>query len=140
MNSTPTIAIILIAVNCLFTPARAQTIYKCGESYSAQACPGGVIVNVTDQRTSDQKDQADRATARDLKTANALESARLQQEAKDLAANTPPQQALSIQPKSDKKAVHRDKKIKTIRIKAPPAHRTAMQSAQKNAAKKVVTP
>lgn len=140
MQKASTFAIILIAINCLFTPARAQIIYKCGESYSAQACPGGVIVNATDQRTSDQKDQADRATARDLKTANSLESARLQQEARDLAANTPPQQALGTQPKMGKKAVHHDKKIKTIRIKAPPAHRTATQSAQKKVAKKVVAP
>ena len=140
MHKAPTIAIILIAISCLFTPARAQIVYKCGESYSAQACPGGVIVNVTDQRTSDQKDQADRATTRDLKTANALESARLQQEAKDLAANTPAKQELSIQPKSNKRAVHRDKKIKTIRIKAPPAHKTATQSAQEKTAKKIAAP
>ena len=140
MHKAPTIYIILIATSCLFTLARAQIIYKCSESYSAQTCPGGVIVNATDQRTSDQKDQADRATARDIKTANALESARLQQEAKDLAANTPAQQAPSTQPKSGKKAVHRDKKIKTVRIKAPPTYRTATQSAQKQAAKKLVAP
>ena len=140
MHKAPTIAIILIAINFSFTTVRAQIIYKCGESYSAQACPGGVIVNVTDQRTSDQKDQADRATARDLKTANAMESARQEQEAKDLAANTPAQQAQSTQPKSDKKAVHRYKKVKTVRIKAPPANRTATQSPQKKAAKKVAAP
>ena len=140
MNNALTYAIILIAINFSFTPVRAQIIYKCGESYSAQPCPGGVIVNATDQRTSDQKDQADRATARDLKTANAMESARQEQEAKDLAANTPAQQALSTEPQSGKKAVHRDKKIKTVRIKAPPAHKTATQSAQKKVAKKVVAP
>lgn len=140
MYDSLTFAIILIAINSLFTPARAQIIYKCGDSYSAQACPGGVIVNATDQRTSDQKDQADRATASDLKTANALESARLKQEAKDLAANTPAQQALSTQPQSGEKAVHRDRKIKPIRIKAPPAHKTATQSAQKKVARKVVAP
>lgn len=140
MHKTSIIATILIATYCLFTPARAQIIYKCGESYSAQACPGGVIVNAIDQRTSDQKDQADRATARDMKTANALESARLQQEAKDLAANTPPRQALITKPKPDKKTVQRDKKIKPIRIKTPPAKKTTILSAQKKAAKKVVTP
>ena len=140
MHKAPTIATILIAIFFLFTPARAQIIYKCGESYSAQDCPGGVIVNATDQRTNDQKDQADRSTTRDLKTANALESARLQQEAKDLAANTPAQQAQSTQPKSDKKAVHRYKKVKTVRIKAPPANKTVTQSAQKKAAKKVAAP
>ena len=140
MCKAPTIHIILIATFFLFTPVKAQIIYKCSESYSAQACPGGVIVNASDQRTSDQKDQADRATARDLKTANALESARLQQEAKDLAANTPAQQAPSTQPKSGNKAVHRDKKTKTVRIKAQPARKTITQSAQKNATKKVLAP
>ena len=140
MYKASTNAIILIVINLIFIPARAQIVYKCGESYSAQACPGGIIVNATDQRTSDQKDQTDRATARDIKIANAWESARLQQEAKDLAANTPPQQAQSTQPKSGKKAVHRDKKIKTIRIKAQPTRKTATQSVQKKAAKKVVAP
>ena len=140
MYKASTNAIILIVINLIFIPARAQIVYKCGESYSAQACPGGIIVNATDQRTSDQKDQTDRATARDIKIANALESARLQQEAKDLAANTPPQQAQGTQPKSGNKAVHRDKKTKTVRIKAPPARKTITQSAQKNATKKVVAP
>ena len=140
MHNALIYATILIAINCSFTPARAQIIYKCGESYSAQACPGGVIVNAADQRTGDQKDQTDRATARDLKTANAMESVRQEQEAKDLAANTPAQQALGTQPQSGKKAVHRDKKIKTSRIQAPSAHRTPTQSARKKVVKKVIAP
>jgi hypothetical protein len=126
MPKATILKIILIAVSCLLTTARAQIVYKCGESYSAQPCPGGVIVKSADVRTRDQKEQADRATARDMRTANALESARLQQEAEDLAANTPPWQAQSRQPGTDKKAQRVDKKIKPIRIKTPAAKKSSV--------------
>jgi hypothetical protein len=115
---------LLISTTCLFTPAGAQIVYKCGESYSSQTCPGGVIVNTADGRTKDQREQADRSTARDMRSANALESARLQQEAKDLAANTPPRQAKIKEPIKDKKASQRDKKIKPTRTRTPAAKKT----------------
>lgn len=137
MRHATTIAIILMCINFLNMPARAQIIYKCGESYSAQACPGGVSVDAADPRTKDQKEQADRSTARDIRTAKAMESERLQQEARDLASNTPTRQALGISPKPDKKTVQRNTKTKPIRIKTAPIKKTSVPM-KKTSPKKVV--
>ena len=82
-------AIVLIAIGALSTAAAGQNAYKCGDSYSQLPCPGGVVVNAADQRTAAQKAQADAASSRAARTADAMEKARLQQERLDLAANTP---------------------------------------------------
>ena len=78
----------LIIASLLSSGIGAQTIYKCGTTYSQLPCPNATLIN-TDQRTREQKAQADQATARDARTAAAMESARLEQERADLAANTP---------------------------------------------------
>ena len=83
------IATIVIAACALSTGARAQIVYKCGASYSQTPCPGGNVIDPTDQRTSAQKKQNDLATGRDARLAAAMEKARLEQEKKDLTANTP---------------------------------------------------
>ena len=70
--------------------AAAQPAYRCGNSYSQTPCPQAVIIDDADQRTPLQKAQADKATVRDARTANAMEQARLRQEAIDRANNTPP--------------------------------------------------
>ena len=83
-------AIFLVAIGALSTGATAQNTYRCGDSYSQTPCPGGVIVQTADQRSPAQKSESDSVIKRDAKTADVMEKARLQQEAKDLAANTPP--------------------------------------------------
>ena len=81
MQSPPLKAVVLIAIaTVLSTGASAQNTYKCGDTYSQLPCPGGIIVNTTDKRTSAQKTQSDLATARDARTAEAMEKARLQRE------------------------------------------------------------
>jgi hypothetical protein len=79
----------LIAVSALSSAATAQKTYKCSDTYSQTPCPGGVLIDNADQRSNAQKRQTDAATGRDAKAADALQKARLQREAKDLAANTP---------------------------------------------------
>lgn len=81
-------AIFLIASSALSTGATAQKTYKCGNTYSQAPCPGGIVIEATDPRTPAQKTQADLATGRNARTAEAMEQARLQQEKRDLAANT----------------------------------------------------
>lgn len=73
----------------LSSATNAQTAYKCGDSYSQMPCAGGVAIDASDRRTSEQKLQADWATRRDARSADAMEQARLAQEQRDLAANTP---------------------------------------------------
>ena len=66
--------------------AAAQTVYRCGSSYSQSPCPAAVTVNVDDPRTAQQKQEAEAAARRDAKTADGMEKSRLKQEAMDRPA------------------------------------------------------
>ena len=66
--------------------AHAQTVYRCGNSYSQQPCPEAKPVDVTDSRTHDQKAQSDAAVKHDKQAADSLEKSRLKQE--ELAARS----------------------------------------------------
>lgn len=68
--------------------ASAQTVYRCGNSYSERPCPNGVALDVADPRTPAQRAEAAAAAARDTQTANALEKSRLAEEARVEAART----------------------------------------------------
>lgn len=70
------------------TAATAQTVYRCGNSYSQTPCPNGVALDVADPRTPAQRAEAAAAAARDTQTANALEKTRLAEEAKVEAARS----------------------------------------------------
>jgi hypothetical protein len=74
-------------------PAAAQDIYRCGDSYSQQACPGGVLVDAQDPRSASQKSQASQAAVRDAKAADVMEKARLKDEAKPAQVLMPPPKA-----------------------------------------------
>lgn len=88
-------AIFLIATCCFSTWALAQNAYKCGDTYNQTPCPGAVAIDATDKRSSEQKTQADDATHRNSEAARVMEKARLEQEKKDLAVNTPPAKPVS---------------------------------------------
>ena len=140
MQSPPLNAIVLIAIaTVLSTGASAQNTYKCGDTYSQLPCPGGVIVNATDKRTSAQKTQSDLATARDARTADAMEKARLQQEKIDIAANTPtvkpasPDKANNTQTIQVKKKKKKGQEYFTAQI---PGEKKKKQTLKKNADKK----
>ncbi len=88
-------ATLLIASVALSISATAQNVYKCADgTYSQSACAGGVAL------PGDTQTQAQIATARanakrDAKAADAMEKARLAQEARAVgqpiaAAKTPP--------------------------------------------------
>ena len=119
MPRLPLTAALLIALVALPCAASAQLTYKCGNNYSQTPCPDAVVLDKTDQRTSAQKAQADQATQRDARLASTMEKARLQQEAKNLAANTPATKA--SRPASASK--HSADKTKKVRVKkaVPPA-------------------
>lgn len=82
-------AILFMACCALSTLATAQITYKCGDSYSQTPCPGAVVIDTADNRTAEQKLQADSATGRDARIAAAMQKTRLEQEKRDLAANKP---------------------------------------------------
>jgi len=68
--------------------AQTQKAYRCGNTYSQIPCPGAVTVDTADGRSKAQKEQTDNATQRDLRTANSMEKARIQQEESRKRANT----------------------------------------------------
>ena len=91
------------------TCACAQTVYRCGSSYSSQPCAGGTALEVTDTRTPADATRASKVAAEDMKRAEAMEKARLAQE-----KNAP--KALVIGPKEappkpqEPAKPHKDKK------------------------------
>jgi hypothetical protein len=101
--------LIFLAAGAWLAPAAAQNIYRCGDSYSQQPCPGGTVVQADDARSASQRSQTSLAAERDAKAADAMEKARIKEEAK-------PAQAYILPPKQEA-AVRQLKK---------PAHFTAV--------------
>jgi hypothetical protein len=87
-----TFAIVLVASCALWKPAAAQNVYKCGDGYSQQPCPGGKSLPVDDARSDAQRKQAGTAAARDARLADTLEKDRLKQEAQPATSYVPPPQ------------------------------------------------
>ncbi len=82
-------ALIFIASCAVFMPATAQTVYRCGSTYSQVPCPGASVVDTRDVRTKRQKTETDKANERNAAVARAMEKKRLKEEAlaeKDHAA------------------------------------------------------
>ena len=61
--------------------AMAQNIYKCGNTYSDQPCPGSRLVQHEDARSQAQQAQTSAAARNDAQAADALEKSRLREEA-----------------------------------------------------------
>jgi hypothetical protein len=59
--------------------AGGQTVYRCGNSYSQQPCPGGTAVDVSDPRTRADAVRAGKATAADVKRADMLAKERAEE-------------------------------------------------------------
>lgn len=104
MNSKPIIAMVL-ATAFWAAPAPAQNVYRCGDSYSQQPCPGGRVVATDDTRSAVQRAQTSEAAQRDAKAADALEKARLKEEAKPVQAYIPPPKTANDAPAGDAKPV-----------------------------------
>jgi hypothetical protein len=78
-----TVALFLIAMLSITTETSAQNAYKCGNTYSAVPCAGGIAIDTQDNRTSAQKSQSESATAKTAKAGDAMEKARLAHERAD---------------------------------------------------------
>jgi hypothetical protein len=84
--------IALIAAAAFFAaPAMAQTVYRCGDSYVQTPCPGGKTLDVDDSRSAVQRSDALDTAKRASQAANAMEKARLEEEAKPAQALLPPE-------------------------------------------------
>ena len=86
MKTTTILAALLLTT----AAAQAEQVWRCGNTYSQQPCAGGTPVQVQDARDAAQAQQAGKQTLRDAKTADAMEKARLAQEAKAPQASVMP--------------------------------------------------
>lgn len=103
---------------------QAQTVYRCGDSYSQTPCPGGSTVDATDRRTPEQRKAHEAAVKRDKRTGDALERARLKEEADVQRATQKAEQAQREADKAGAKATARKKsahpeKLPAYRAPAP---------------------
>ncbi len=71
---------LILATLALAASAQAQTVYRCGSSYSQQPCPGGQPVAASDARAPADAARASGNAAADMKRAEGMEKARLAQE------------------------------------------------------------
>lgn len=82
--SAPATALALSVLTVLLLPpaAQAQTVYRCGSTYSQTPCPGAQVVEAHDARSASDKAQADATTREQAAKARALEQERQQREAR----------------------------------------------------------
>jgi hypothetical protein len=95
-------AVVLVAAAWCW-PAAAQTIYRCGNSYSQQPCPGGTPVQAEDSRSAAQRADTGQASQRDAKAADTMEKARLKEEAKPVQAYIPAPKTVAENTPAEKK-------------------------------------
>ena len=93
-----------IATCAGYTWATDSNIYKCGTTYSQTPCAGAVAVQVQDARTKEQKLQSDAAIMQQGKAANAMEKARLTEEAQARVQNKPAKPATTKAAKAQSKS------------------------------------
>ena len=110
MNNKSSLFVLLAAAWLM--PTAAQDIYRCGDSYSQKPCPGGTVVQAEDPRSADQRSQTSLAAERDAKTADAMEKARIKEEAK-------PTQAAYIPPVKQQAVVRKAKEPAPFKAVAP---------------------
>lgn len=81
-----------------------QPVYRCGDTYTNQPCPGGREVQADDPRTPAQRAQTAEAAKRDARLADEMEKTRLKQEAKAPVPPTlsPPAAEPAPEPASDR--------------------------------------
>ena len=77
--------LVLLATAALADGAGAQTVYRCGSSYSQTPCNGATEVSVDDARTDAQRAAAQTGLARDKALGKEMETSRRRDEAQALA-------------------------------------------------------
>lgn len=92
----------VIALLLLLSPAltAAQTVYRCGNSYSQQPCPGASAIDTSDSRTPEQRAAHAANVKQEKRAADALEKSRLQEEAAARRAAAAEEQARRAEARS----------------------------------------
>ncbi len=135
---TTTLAVLLLAALGA-SAATAQTVYRCGNSYSQKPCPGGAAVDAADPRSPAQAADTTAAAKRNARAAQTLEKERLTQE--EHAAPpviVPRTQAAAGSPEADPQNIIKGKKPKHGKSKhaAAPTHQDYGSPGTKKPGKK----
>lgn len=124
------VAMLCLAASSWIAPAAAQDIYRCGDKYGQQPCTGGTLVQADDTRSADQRSQTSLAAQRDAKAADALEKARLKEEARPAQAYIPPPRVQEA-PVEDSTIVHTGKAKKPAYFTATTPRKPGEPQAKK---------
>ncbi len=102
MSTKLGIAAMCLAAGGWIAPVAAQTVYRCGNSYSQQPCAGGSAVETQDARSATQRAQTSQAAQRDAKAAGVMEKERLKDEARPAQATIPAPKEPELAPEDGK--------------------------------------
>ena len=97
----------------------AQKVYRCGTVYSQTPCEGAVTVDVNDSRTQAQQREAEQAAQRDGKSANTLETRRLQEEKQVAARDAAARKEVEQRRLAEKRAAAEEEKAAAHHAKPP---------------------
>jgi hypothetical protein len=117
-------------------PAAAQGVYRCGDSYSQKPCAGGALVPTDDARSEAQRAQAREAAQRDGKAADAMQKARLKEEARPVQAYIPAAPGQPVTEEKNPKAAVKPKKPQYFTAAAPRKPGEALPRKKSKATKK----
>ena|SRR6218665_1897706 len=112
--------LLVITALSLCTGLQAQTVYRCGSSYSQTPCPGGNSVDATDSRTPEQRKAHEASVKLEKRTGDTMEKTRLKEEA---AVRKETEQANKAQREADKAAQKTAEKKKSSAKEKIPAYR-----------------
>jgi hypothetical protein len=101
-KTNPLVPLVLLGCASCIAPVGAQTVYRCGSSYSQTPCAGAAEVQVDDARTDVQRAAAREGLARDKALGKEMETSRRQDEAQVLAREKALQAAHAKQLAHDK--------------------------------------
>lgn len=122
--------LVLLAAAAAAGGAVAQAVYRCGDSYGTQPCPGGKLVQTDDPRSASQRAQTAEAARRDARLADGMEKARLKEEAKPAPmAILTPASGIGPQPARPASAPRIEKK--TGQLKSPAATKAGDSTSDK---------
>jgi hypothetical protein len=132
-------AALLLALSALWLPAQADTVYRCGESYSNSPCAGATVVATDDARSAAQRADTQAAVKRDAALAQAMEKDRLRLEAKAapavILASAPAAQA----PRASDKRIVKPRSMKSENFTAVPPKKPGEATTQAKKKKKTET-
>ncbi len=96
----------------------AQTVYRCGSSYSQTPCPGGSTVDASDPRTPEQRKAHETSVKNERRSADSLEKTRLKEEAAVQRETERQEQARREADKASAKAAAQKKRADQEKIPA----------------------